>query len=148
MRLIAAAVLTACTLTSPALAEPASEADRRVLLDLERRWNQAIVDRDAAALEQILAPDFLLVTSGGVTRRDELIRGVGARRPEVLPFVTEEVEIRTYGDTAIMTGRFTQTMTLGERRQTAAYRYTDVYRRQGDGWVALTAQATVVPPAS
>lgn len=145
LRLVLLVAALATTLAAPALADPASPADREALLALERAWNEAIVDRDTAALERILAPDFRLVTSQGVTSREALIAAVRSRRAEVLPFVTEDVEVRTYGDTAIMTGRFNQTMTLGADRATATYRYTDVYRRQAAGWVALSAQATVAP---
>jgi ketosteroid isomerase-like protein len=120
--------------------------DRSDLLALERRWDEAIVRKDAAALETILADDFLLIGPGGAeTGKRELIAGVadpdGVRFD---PFETEGVRVRVYGDAAIMTGHFTQTAHLGERSETVSMAYTDVYHRTPAGWRAVSAQATLI----
>lgn len=145
-RRLIASVILAMTLFSAA---PVLADDREDLLALEARWNQAIIDKDVRALDGILAPDFLYITPrGAVIRRADLIAGVQGRRVTVDPFVTEEVEVRLYGDTAVLTGRFTQTLRLGDQHETTTYRYTDVYVRDGAGWRAVTAHSSVIPPAA
>lgn len=120
--------------------------DRAELLALERRWDEAIVRRDAAALETILADDFLLIgPNGAVADKAALIKGVAD--PDGVsfdPFETEDVRVRVYGEVAILTGHFTQTAHLGPRSETVQLAYTDVYHRTPQGWRAVSAHATVI----
>jgi ketosteroid isomerase-like protein len=140
MRALAAAVLL---IAVPAWAAEPPPALRAELLRLEADWNRAVAEKDAAALDRILAPEFQLIwVDGSVSHKADLLAGVRARRATIDPFTTEEVRVQVYGDTAVVTGRFTQTVRLGERSETGAYRYTDVYVRGPDGWRAVAAHAT------
>ncbi|HEY0625655.1 MAG TPA: nuclear transport factor 2 family protein [Allosphingosinicella sp.] len=123
------------------------EQDKKDLLALERQWNTAVVERDVQALDRILADDFMLIwIDGSVTRKPQMLTGAKARRVEIDPFETEDVEVRVYGDTAVVTGRFSQTVRLGEQSETNRFAYTDVYRRTADGWRAVSAHATRIAP--
>jgi len=129
-----------------AAAAPSAEADRAAILAVERDWNRAVAEKDFAALERILADDFILIwADGSVSNRTQVLANARANTWTIEPFETEEVVVRIYGDTAVVTGRFTQTASNGERRVTNSFRYTDVYRRKGATWVAVSAQATVIP---
>lgn len=139
-------LIAAVTLLGAAV--PSRADDRSDLLALEARWNQALVDQDIATLETILADDFVFVApDGSVTGREALLGFVANRTVIVDPFVTEEVSVRIYGDTAVVIGRFTQTIRRGEQHQTTTYRYTDVYVREGEAWRAVSAQSAIIPAA-
>lgn len=139
-------LIAAVTLLGVAL--PSRADDRSDLLALEARWNQALVDQDISTLETILADDFVFVApDGSVTGREALLGFVRNRTVTVDPFVTEEVSVRTYGDTAVVIGRFTQTIRRGEQHQTTTYRYTDVYVRDAGAWRAVSAQSAIIPAA-
>ncbi len=141
LSLIAAVALMSAAL--PALAD-----DRSDLLALEARWNQALVDQDIPTLETILADDFVFVApDGSITGREALLSFVANRTVTVDPFVTEEVSVRAYGDTAVVVGRFTQTIRRGDEHRTITYRYTDVYVRQAGAWRAVSAQSAIIPDA-
>jgi ketosteroid isomerase-like protein len=115
------------------------------LLRVEADWNEAVVRRDAAALERILADGFVLVwVDGSVSGKRELIDAVKSRKAEIDPFTTQGVTVRFYGRTAVVVGAFSQTARLGERRETHTFRYTDVYHRQFGHWRAVSAHATLV----
>jgi ketosteroid isomerase-like protein len=136
-----------CALAAPAFAAEPSAGLKAELLKLEADWNQAVVDRDVARLDQILGPDFVLIwTNGGRTDRASLLAGAKARRADILPFVTEDVSVRVYGDTAVLTGKFTQTAKLGDQSETGTFWYTDVYVKKDGRWQAVAAQATRVRP--
>lgn len=128
-----------------AAAHPAAAGDREDLLKLEAEWNAAIVARDVAVLDRILADDFLLVwIDGSLIRKPAMLSGAVSRKAEIDPFRTEDVEVRLYGDTAIVTGRFAQTVRLGEKSETNQFRYTDVYVLDGKRWRAVSAQAALI----
>ena len=130
-----------------AAAHPAAASDRDDLLKLEAEWNAAIVARDVPALDRILADDFLLVwIDGSVVRKPAMLAGATSRKTEIDPFKTEDVEVRVYGDTAVVTGRFAQTVRLGDKSETNQFRYTDVYVRKGKAWRAVSAQAALIRP--
>ncbi len=127
---------------------PAQADDRSDLLALEARWNQALVDQDIPTLETILADDFVFVApDGSITGREALLSFVANRTVTLDPFVTEEVSVRTYGDTSVVVGRFTQTIRRGDEHRTTTYRYTDVYVRQAGAWRAVSAQSAIIPGA-
>jgi len=144
------AVLAALTFSSPAaVSKPVVQAgplaQERQLLAIEREWDDAVVNRDAKVLERILADDFRLIwIDGSVSNKAELIAGVTNRKATIDPFSTEDVKVRIYGDTAILTGRFTQTARLGTRSETNSFRYTDVYVRKAGRWRAVSAHASLL----
>lgn len=74
------------------------------VLERTRQFAQAMVDGDADALEDLLAPDFSYThKSGRVEPRDELIPSVwGGRRSARMDF--EGMRVRTYPGTAIVSG--------------------------------------------
>jgi len=121
--------------------------DRAQLLALERAWDTAVVKRDVKSLDRILADDFMLIwINGQISGKREMLANVAARKADIDPFETEDVNVRIYGDAAILTGRFTQTARLGERHETNQFRYTDVYHRTRRGWQVVSAHASLIKP--
>ena len=133
----------------PLLAQAApavADSVRTPLLDLERRWDEAIVQKDVTTLEQILGPGFLFVdVDGSITTRADLLQNI--RNPELIidPFTTRDVEVRVYDRTAVLTGWFDQTGSFQGKRFRVRARYTDVYVRDATRWIAVTAHASPLP---
>ncbi|MCB2410559.1 nuclear transport factor 2 family protein [Hymenobacter lucidus] len=117
------------------------------LLQLERRWNEAIVRRDTAFISGLLAPDFLYIAAdGSVNDRKTMLLAVANPNSVVNPFQSEDVRVRQYGkDTAILTGWFLQTGTWLGQPFAVRLRYSDVYVRVKGRWQAVQAQAAVLP---
>jgi ketosteroid isomerase-like protein len=95
---------------------------------------------DVDALERILAPDFLFITSTGEVRdREELLRSYGAREVSLRVFTSENVRVRLHGNVGILTADITKE---GEYRTgpragavfTGRYRFTRVYACVPGGW--------------
>lgn len=114
------------------------------ILAVERRWSAALVARDLAVLEEILADDFVMVwIDGSKISKADVLAGTAARKARVDPFTTEDMEIRVYGSAAVVTGRATLTMTLDGKTETNEFSYTDVYARSATGWRAVSAQSVL-----
>jgi hypothetical protein len=99
------------------------------LTDLEKRWTQANIDGDKAAIEQILAEEY----SGGNpphSKReyiDEL-----KPDPAVKSWELEDLSVDLAGDRATMTGYLRQVTNDG----TAVYSFTDEFVWRDGRWQA------------
>lgn len=152
--LIIAALLAAASLTTPALAQDAapaaaSQVDRDVaeLEALNAQWLNAYVSRDRAALEAVLAPDFLAFRAGGgVSDRDALLNGAtGPGGRSVKAIAWENLTIRVFGDTAVVAARSLLTRERDGQDVVSANEYADVYVRRDGRWQAVAAHVIRAP---
>lgn len=141
MRIRAAVVVTACLLSLQNL--HADEAEE--LLRLDREITVATWTADSAWFEQNLTDDFVLITPGG-TRRSKLDVIEELRTPglKMDPYEPAEVQVRIYGDSAVITGRILQKFTLGGIRFANDLRYTDVWVRRKGRWMLVSGHTSAV----
>jgi ketosteroid isomerase-like protein len=133
---------------SPPAPEGRSRIERE-LLAVEAAWDDAIVRKDRAALEGIIAEDFILVgTDGRVSNRSEMLDAVLSSDLHIEPFETRDVRVRIYGKVAVLTGWFVQHGTFQGRAYETSSRYTDVYVKRGGKWRGVLAHATRLPRPS
>lgn len=121
--------------------EPADEVRK-----LEQRFNEAIVEGDVAFFNRILAEDFTHTSQSGKFRtRAEWMKGREQGKSSYQSFETEDVQIRIYGDTAIVTGRSDAKWREAEAQpQSGQYRFLRVWVRRDHGWQAVAFQSTAV----
>ena len=130
-------------------AEPTSPASReresiREILDLERQSKDAAVQRNPEFSQRTLAEDYMAITPLGqvITKGDT----IAARRSGQLRYESIEINdvvVRLYGNTAIVTARANvKGVDLGEEFN-GAYRFTRVWVRRNGRWLAASYQATV-----
>jgi ketosteroid isomerase-like protein len=142
IRSILGAIILSCAAlyAAQAFAAPTTSSDARQLLDLEHRWLTAAMQRDTAALGQILADDFVDVTYKG-SLRDKTDHLKSTLAPGNTQQTLEELKVRIYGDTGIVTGQ--NTITAKDHSFTAHVRFTDVFVRRAGRWQAVSAQETL-----
>ncbi|HUY99428.1 MAG TPA: nuclear transport factor 2 family protein [Thermomicrobiaceae bacterium] len=111
------------------------------------RWVRAELDGDAAALAELLDPDFRCVGPlGFVLNREQY---VAPRRSGALAhtaFVWEDAAVRRYGDAAVAVGTQRQTTTFQGRDASGRFRVTQVLIRRGDGWAIASLQLSPIAP--
>ena len=121
---------------------------------MEREWLDAYEKRDAAAMNRIVAEDFIITHGDGRTQtKAEVLSSLARAASSGMPapkFTTDEVRAQSYGDTVILTGKVTMEMTRRDgttvRREA---RYTDTYAWKNGAWqVVASHQGTAVDPAS
>jgi len=117
-----------------------SESETAVI-KLQRQWLDAYENRDAAAMERIVADDFTITyPSGDVERKPQIIAFLTRQRDPAKPgpkFTTADVESRVYGDIVILIGRVTMESVRGGQTTRETSRYTDVYRKQKGRWQVI-----------
>ncbi len=113
------------------------------LLKLEDEFARAVASNDADALDKVLANDWIIVESdGGIIDK---VRFLGVIRSGALSHESMEsadLEVRLYGNTAVVTGL---TATKGKfmgQDFTACERATDIFVKHTDRWQCVFTQLT------
>jgi ketosteroid isomerase-like protein len=127
------------------------QAEREVR-ELEAQFAQAVVRGDRAFFDRALADDFTHTSHSGVfkTRAQWLAEsrsgeptgaGLGTTRYDA--FDVDDLEVRAYGDTAVVTGRTTPRGTTAKGQpMTGRYRFLRVWVKQQGRWRAVGFQGT------
>jgi ketosteroid isomerase-like protein len=137
--LIAAAVLLAAGSASAAVLPPALAAAAQA-------YDRAQVQGDKAALERLLADDYVLQNSSGqVQDKQGFIADSVAPGFKIEPFKVEEQVEKVLGDVALLGGVATLKGTDGGKPFTARLRFMDVWAKRGGQWRVIFTQATRAP---
>lgn len=117
-------------------------------LSADRGFFAALVGGDVAALDRLVADDFVIVDvfSGSQAGKKELVDGL---RSGVLRFTSIEPEgakARRYADAAVVVGATRMRGTFGGNAFAVHSRYTHVFVAGGDGWRLVSAQGTPISP--
>jgi ketosteroid isomerase-like protein len=118
----------------------ATDADLATLEELNREYIRSVQESDVRRFDEILAADFRCSNPDGsiVDRRAFLEQS--ARPVAIRGLRAHDVEIRCFGDVAIIHARTSYTTVDG---RAGGGRYTDVWTRQADGrWLAVAAHVT------
>ena len=121
---------------------------RAALLATDRTFFDTLVSGDSAAVEALLAEDFVIVgvRDGSVNTRVDLIVAIegGLTFPKVIDF-PDEANVRVVGEVGIVVGRTAMSFTGPDGTPfEASSRYTHVYVRAGGGWRLVSAQGTEI----
>jgi len=121
----------------------AQQAVRRI----EGRYAEAVKQQDTLALGKILADDFVAISSRGEVRnKAQEIDDIKAS-PDfaVEAFDLDDLSVRVFKETAVVTGRSTLKVTYKGQRSTSLFRYTRVYLKRRSGWQPIAQQLTRIP---
>lgn len=145
-RLLISAVIAFLAL--PQQRAHADDRSRRSVQEIEAleiEHNKALINGDVATLENMMSEDYTLITTRGELRsRAEVLRIFSHPKFNFEYRQISDIRIRVYGDTAIVTGRATQSVQQGGKDNGDTYIYTRVYVRHGGAWLAVALQATRV----
>ncbi len=125
----------------------------QVVTEAERRWEEALKQFDAEAMQSILAEDDLQTDWKGVVQDKaswihdfkQVAANVRSGKTQWEMSFDDE-KVRIYGDAAIVTGRGT----FNGRRQGApvnhVIRFTNVWAKRRGAWQLVNYQATPIQP--
>jgi ketosteroid isomerase-like protein len=117
---------------------------------LEDKWSVAVVNKDQYAMELLLSPVYVGISSTGeVTTRNQQVSDMFDKGvPQPLSMLQRVVSVRLFGDTALVSGTYeVKWRSDGPDREERGI-FTHVYTRTQDRWECVNAQRTaVVDPA-
>jgi ketosteroid isomerase-like protein len=103
------------------------------LIARERDWMEAGQRGDFAALERIVGPDFVYTASGqGRWTRQQWMDT--ARRYDLRSFAFLDVEVRPYGDVAVVYSRYRQEGFIAGAPRSGEFLITDVWVKRDGAW--------------
>jgi hypothetical protein len=136
-------VFAALLAAAAARAQPTLEEIRR----LDSEMSVATWTGDAEWFEQNLADDYVLITPGGSMRtKRDVLRELSAPGLSMEPYEPTEMNVRIYGDAAVVTGRMLQKFTIGGLRYSNDLRYTNVYVKRKAKWLLVSGHASLISP--
>jgi ketosteroid isomerase-like protein len=150
--LILAALLPFFALPARAAAVPLLHREdrlRKEIENLEAQWRTALMQNDVATVNRLLADDYLGINPNGTleTKADALAQ----RRSgtvKISSIEPDNVKIRIYGDTAVVTSLVIMEGHDGDRDISGRYHYTRVYSHKSGEWKVVSFEASRIPPGS
>jgi ketosteroid isomerase-like protein len=147
--LILAAVLATAILAADG--PPVAPAQREIR-ELEAQFARAVVEGDHAFYERVLADDFTHTSHTGVfkTRTEFLAENKfaekepsGTGRTRYDAYDVDDLAVRIYGDTAVVTGRLSpKGRTAQGQPITGQYRYLRVWVKRQGRWQVVAFEGT------
>ena len=131
-----ALLLAAALLAASAAASAATFEDIR---ELNRDFSVATWTGDSLWFEDHLADEYVLITpTGDLRTKKDVIRELTTSGVKMDAYEPQDVHVRLYGTTAIVTGRFTQRFVVQRTRFVREVRYTDVYTKRKNKWTLVS----------
>lgn len=126
-----------------ALSEAKGNKAEQEISRVNRDFDEAERQRDFAAIERTLADDFIWTTFGGtVFDRAETSEHLKSGDSGYELYESDDVRIRMYGDTAVVTARLVRRGRDSKRDLSGEFRYTRVYVKQAGRWRMVAYQMT------
>jgi len=113
---------------------------------LEDKWSVAVVNKDQYAMDLLLSPVYVGISSAGeVTTRNQQISDMFDKgAPQLVSMLQRVISVRMFGDTAVVSGTYDiKWRTEGPVREERGI-FTHVYARAQDRWECVNAQRTAV----
>ncbi len=144
----AVSLLIAATQAQNRAAVPGSEdAAKQTILQLEEERNRAIVNGDAAALERMTSDDYTFITLHGELRtKAEIVKGFRSGSFHYDNRRISDLNVRVYGESAVVTGRSVQSGRENGKDYSGDYRFTRVYVKRNGNWRTVALQTTLIQP--
>jgi len=133
-------LLTSCYATAQSTAE-------QEVRKMERAWLDAYEQRDAKAMEAIVADDFTITfMNGSIQTKQRILDSLKSSRNYPPPkFHTEEVQARVYSDTVVLIGRVIAEWQQNGQPMKEENRYTDTYVKRNGRWQVVASHLSNVP---
>jgi ketosteroid isomerase-like protein len=119
---------------------------RREIDQLEEVWRNAVLKGNTAAMDSLLANDYMAITASGTLQTKE--QALANLRSGQVHFTTLDVsdrKVRFYGTTAVVTSLAVIQGTNAEGNISGSFRYTRVYVRDERGeWKIVSFEASPI----
>jgi uncharacterized protein (TIGR02246 family) len=125
-----------------------SEQDRHSVVEVEQQvrqlnddWVKAIMRADAETLGQIMADDFFFTYPLEGDDKTQFIADVTSGDLKVQHITREQVNVRVFGSTAVLTARDSATWLYHGREISGQYKIIKVFAERGGRWQLCAIQA-------
>ena len=122
--------------------DPSSKIEIETLLrQMNDEWVKALVRKDGETLDRIMADDFCFAYPMEGDDKAQFIADVASGQVRVDYLNRENVSVRIWGDTAVLTGKDAATWAYGGRDFSGHYKIMCVYSHRNGAWQLCSIQA-------
>jgi len=125
---------------------PTATAEQE-LKELEDGWTEALVKRDVAFLDRILAEEYTLGSADGmVATKAQYLAWLRSGELVVGSMVNDAIQVRMYGDVAVVNGLDTEKSQFKGKDTSGQYRWTDTLIKRDGRWRSVATHVSKVAP--
>lgn len=111
----------------------------------EERLAAASLTLDLGVFEQLLHPDYVIIQPGGlIENKAETIASLASDTRHWQVARSDEMDVRVYGDTAVVIGRWTGKGQNGDEPFDYQARFLSVWVKEGEQWRNVAFQSTPI----
>ncbi len=122
-------------------AEPQTIEIEQHLRQLDDEWVKAVVRRDGETLDRIIADDFVFAYPLEGDDKAQFISDVTSGQLKVEHISREQVSVRVFGKTAVLTARDSATWLYHGREMSGQYKIIKVFSERDGQWQLCSFQA-------
>ncbi|KRG61735.1 hypothetical protein ABB26_18130 [Stenotrophomonas humi] len=112
-------------------------------------WNRLRLHGDAQALAPLLADDWLLTHSDGrIQHKADYLQELATRQRRNTRIDNEDVQVRRYGDTAVITGTSVQAAVSDGKPWEGRFRFTRVWVQRDGHWQMVASHSSRLAEAA
>lgn len=120
-----------------------NKAIRKEIQALEQEWREAILTNNVAAMNRLLADDYVGITSNGtIENKAQAVAQRRAGTVQISKLDLSDIHVRVYGNTAVVTSVAKLVGSNGDSDITGKYRYTRVYAKRLGKWKIVSFEAS------
>ena len=130
--------------SSPSVQAPGPENVEATIIGLERRWANAIVNRDLATLNELISDDFTGTSWGGETySKAKAVKDIEFKVYVAESVDLEGIKVNVFGDTAVATFSQIEKSKYDNKDCSGRYGYTDVWLKKNGSWQAVSSYGRI-----
>jgi len=146
-RIVFAVCVVGLVFGAAILARTQTASVEQELITLENGWADAVVKKDVAFLDRILADDCLVTDpEGNVSTKAQEIASVKSEVYLVTSCVHHEMKVRVYGNAAVVTGRSTLNETYKGKDYSIQAQWTDTWVKLNGRWQCVAEHSSMIAP--
>jgi ketosteroid isomerase-like protein len=101
---------------------------------LEETWRNAVLSGNIAAMDALLADDYMAITSSGTLQtKEQALATLRTGKMHITSLELTDRKVHFYGTTALVTSKAEVQATTAEGNISGSYRYVRVYARDARG---------------
>jgi ketosteroid isomerase-like protein len=121
------------------------DAAQSRIFTLENAWNQAVIVKDAKAIESLLASELVFITYEGTVMNKaaylENVKGISVHFEHV---ESETMQVFVYRQSAVVTGLYRESGTKSGKPFSRRERFIDTWINRGNTWLCVASQSTLI----
>ena len=131
------------TKTKAKARKPTTASVEKTLLQMEKDWSQAGLDKDVKTVDRIVAEDWISTGfDGNKETKAQALAALRTGAAATQAIELGEMKVRVFGEAAVVTGTNTEKSTYQGKDSSGRYTWMDVFVKRNGRWQVVASQST------